>query len=52
MFKRINQTSQGIYIKVSQCITDIYELAETEQTDYIEFVGYNYHDQIGTVNII
>ena len=32
MFNRINQTSQGIYIKVSQFITDIYELGETEQT--------------------
>ena len=52
MFKRMNQTSQSIYIKVSQFITDIYELAETKQTDYIESVGYNYHDQIGAVNII
>ena len=33
MFKRMNQTSQSIYIKVSQFITDIYELGETEQID-------------------
>ena len=45
----MNQTSQLIYIKVSQFITDIYELGETKQ---IEFVRYNYHDQIGAVNII
>ena len=29
----MNQTSQSIYIKVSQFITDIYELGETEQID-------------------
>ena len=29
----MNQTSEGIYIKVSQFITDIYELGETEQVD-------------------
>ncbi len=28
----MNQTSQGIYIKVSQFITDIYDLGKTEQT--------------------
>ncbi len=33
MFKRMNQTSQSIYIKVSQFMTDIYELGETEQID-------------------
>ena len=29
----MNQTSQSIYIKVSQFMTDIYELGETEQID-------------------